>query len=128
MGVDMNYEFQKKSPKGWDRVNDNFSNDRSYLLYSWLGLDARNTWSVAAITPLRGLPDDIELQWDEDGCDDYWGEHSQTWLLSDEILASTSPVAIEDDEPGSVVAGFCAEVQRLHGLHGTVRIVLGFTG
>lgn len=29
MGVDMNYEFQKKSPKGWDRVNDNFSNDRS---------------------------------------------------------------------------------------------------
>lgn len=41
MGVDMNYEFQKKSPKGWDRVNDNFSNDRSYLLYSWLGLDAR---------------------------------------------------------------------------------------
>lgn len=43
MGVDMNYEFQKKSPKGWDRVNDNFSNDRSYLLYSWLGLDARNT-------------------------------------------------------------------------------------
>ncbi|TRP27294.1 hypothetical protein, partial [Salmonella enterica] len=97
MGVDMNYEFQKKSPKGWDRVNDNFSNDRSYLLYSWLGLDARNTWGVAAITPLRGLPDDIELQWDEDGCDDYWGEHSQTWLLSDEILASTSPVAIEDD-------------------------------
>ncbi len=74
MGVDMNYEFQKKSPKGWDRVNDNFSNDRSYLLYSWLGLDARNTWGVAAITPLRGLPDDIELQWDEDGCDDYWGE------------------------------------------------------
>ncbi|MGS0372534.1 hypothetical protein ACUOJG_24730, partial [Escherichia coli] len=112
----------------WDRVNDNFSNDRSYLLYSWLGLDARNTWGVAAITPLRGLPDDIELQWDEDGCDDYWGEHSQTWLLSDEILASTSPVAIEDDEPGSVVAEFCAEVQRLHGLHGTVRIVLGFTG
>lgn len=96
------------------------------FIHGWVWMPV--TRGVAAITPLRGLPDDIELQWDEDGCDDYWGEHSQTWLLSDEILASTSPVAIEDDEPGSVVAEFCAEVQRLHGLHGTVRIVLGFTG
>ncbi|EIR0277995.1 hypothetical protein OJ405_002687 [Salmonella enterica] len=128
MGVDLYYDFQKNSSKGWVKVSDNFSNDRSYLLYSLLGLEGRNAWGVKAIAPLRGLPDDIELQWDEDECDTLWGEHSQSWILSDEILASARPVSVDGDEPGSVVAEFYTEVQRLHEQYGTLRIVLGFTG
>nr|UGK56746.1 hypothetical protein [Escherichia coli] len=38
MGVDMNYEFQKKSPKGWDRVNDNFfqTTEAICFIHGWV--------------------------------------------------------------------------------------------
>ncbi|EGE2353479.1 hypothetical protein DL738_11540 [Escherichia coli] len=83
---------------------------------------------VKAIAPLRRLPDDTELQRDEEACDIHWGEHSQSWILSDEILASARPVSVGGDEPGSVVAEFCTEVQRLHELYGTLRMIQGFNG
>lgn len=56
------------------------------------------------------------------------GKHSQSWILSDEILASARPVAVDGDEPGSVVAEFFAGIQLLHELYGKLITVLGFTG
>jgi len=129
MGADLCYQIQKKEPSGWVPVSNNFSNDRSYLLYAWLGLEARNDGTISPIAPLRGLPVDIKLGWDSEyGWDDSLGEHSQSWLLSDEILASARPVLQRNNESGTVVDEFCAEIKRLHDLHGTVRIVMGFTG
>ncbi|MEG5667206.1 hypothetical protein PO360_21865 [Enterobacter ludwigii] len=129
MGVELNYQFQKQVSTKWVPVIDCFSNDRSYLLYSWLGLKERNDGTVTAIAPLRGLPEDMELGWDDEyGWDDSLGEHSYSWLLSDEILAAARPIPEGCDDSGPVVDEFCSEVKKLHELYGAVRIVLGFTG
>ena len=62
------------------------------------------------------------------GWDDTWGEHSHSWLLSEEILNATPPIPVDGEDSGPVVQEFCAEVKRLQDVHGVVRMVFGFSG
>ncbi|EOY5692355.1 hypothetical protein ACP7OL_004607 [Salmonella enterica subsp. enterica] len=124
MGAEIHFSFQKQNSDGWKSISSNFSGDRSYQLFAWLGLEIRNDGSITAISSLRGLPDDIEVKYDNEfGPDMTWGEHSQSWLTSDEILAATPP-----DDAGEVLLEFLDEVQHLHIEHGAIRIVFGFEG
>lgn len=62
----------------------------------WLGFDVdreRASTSAVFIHALRGLPDDITS---ED--DDLFGEHSYSWLTSEEILSAIPP-----DNAGEVI-------------------------
>nr|WP_251077330.1 hypothetical protein [Escherichia coli] len=62
----------------------------------WLGFDVdreRASTSAVFIHALRGLPDDIPS---ED--DDLFGEHSYSWLTSEEILSAIPP-----DNAGEVI-------------------------
>lgn len=110
MGTDIHYKFQKKSkekdcewvdvdlPTGeWSDYDTPFHINRSYLLFSVLagvrnGVGFAGCYRHEPIVPIsepRGLPEDIKTQsWFDEYGDEMWffGEHSQSWLLSSEIL------------------------------------------
>ena len=87
MGVDICWRFQREEKPGkWINLSSNYKGDRSYLHFAWLGFDVDREWASTSgvfIHALRGLPDDIPS---ED--DDLFGEHSYSWLTSEEILSA----------------------------------------
>ncbi|EKY4433791.1 hypothetical protein QGM93_004400 [Escherichia coli] len=122
MGVDICWRFQREEKPGkWINLSSNYKGDRSYLHFAWLGFDVdreRASTSAVFIHALRGLPDNIPS---ED--DDLFGEHSYSWLTSEEILSAIPP-----DNAGEVIQEFVEEVKRLHVENGSVRFVFGFEG
>lgn len=121
MGVDINWAFQREDKAGnWASIPSNFSGDRSYFFFSWLGYDPRRT-STSTTNPihaLRGLPKDIAAD-----NEDMYGQHSFSWLTATEILSATLP-----DDPGEIVLEFVEEVKRLQAEYGNIRFVFGFEG
>lgn len=120
MGAEMRYAFQKETPEGWKTVSDNFSGDRNYQLFGWLGLRCRNVHKVTPISELRDLPDDL-IDEDEEHIELRFGQHSYSWLSAKEILEAPTPA-----EPSEVMLTFIAETARLQQHYGKVRVVFGF--
>ncbi|MDE1475909.1 hypothetical protein [Xenorhabdus bovienii] len=116
MGADIHWSFQKETVQGWEDIEDHFSGWRNYQLFAWLGLESRNDGSVNSICELRGLPEDIAQDFIE-----VYGEHSYSWLMSNEILHVPLP-----QSASKIVIEFIEEVKRLNELHGNVRFVFGF--
>lgn len=107
MGTDIHYKFQKKVDDDWVEVDletDEWGEyekpyyiGRSYLLFAVLA-GVRNGVGFAGVpthepvVPIsepRGLPEGVRSSgWDFEGGGDFefYGEHSQSWLLSSEIL------------------------------------------
>ncbi|HGB8368439.1 TPA: hypothetical protein ACIWEQ_003355 [Salmonella enterica subsp. enterica serovar Saintpaul] len=129
MGVDMRVSFQVAAKPGeWVSVPNEFRGDRSYSLFAWLGAppkrDSFNCNTIVPVHKLRGLPKDISPDEEE-----LYGEHSYSWLTSEEILSAAWPDGSEDnDDPDNVFIEFINVVKHLHAEHGDVRIVFGFEG
>lgn len=69
MGTDVHSVFQKKTAAGWEDVESQYSEDRHYALFAWIG-NVRNGFGFAgvpthnAIQPLsdnRGFPEDFNV-------------------------------------------------------------------
>jgi len=59
MGRDIFHVFQRLDGKLWIPVECEYSGNRDYDLFDWLGLGDGDRWqtcSYAPIAPLRGLP------------------------------------------------------------------------
>lgn len=98
MGTDVHSAFQKRTESGWEDVESEYSGDRHYALFAWIG-NVRNGFGFAGIpthekiTPLsdgRGLPEDLEYDSDTVSGRDF-GDHSYSWLSADEILTAKPP-------------------------------------
>ena len=108
MGCDIHYTFQRKDENNnWVDTNDGqeYGKDnyigRNYLLFSVLagvrnGFGFANTPTYVPIEPIdepRGIPQDINYDFDYEFTDDdencsrvWYGDHSYSYLTSDEIL------------------------------------------
>lgn len=73
MGTDIHGVFQKRTPEGWKDIPSEYTQDRHYMLFAWLG-NVRNGTGFAGvpthdpIKPLsdgRGYPDDFEVDDDD---------------------------------------------------------------
>jgi len=115
MGTDIHTIFQKKDGDKWVDIDNPYTEDRHYLLFSWLA-DVRNGYGFAGvstyipITPIsmpRGLPSDFEDEYHDikkiehaapyykkyaPETKEIWlGDHSHSWLLGTEILSAKPP-------------------------------------
>ena len=96
MGTDIHAVWQKKTDAGWEDVTSKWDQYRHYMLFAWLG-NVRNGYGFAGIpthnaihflSSKRGFPEDFvlddEIQEFHNGA--WMGDHSHSWLSSDEIL------------------------------------------
>ena len=135
MGTDIHGVFQRHNGTTWEDIPSLYEQDRHYQLFAALA-----GYSGHAISEPRGLPDDFQVNWDNDykvssidvipnrrqkHCQDlqYWlGDHTYSWLTGQEMLAWYS----EHKDTKEELAYFFNEVKRLQVEYGTVRFVFGF--
>lgn len=92
MGCDIHVVEQRKTEKGWERVDGLATFDwRSYGMFGFLA-NVRNYSAVPPISEPRGLPDDYT----PDEQDDLDYTHSNSWLSILELLAFDYEQEIED--------------------------------
>ena len=115
MGTDIHGVWQAKKDGRWTDIESNYSQDRHYFLFAWIG-NVRNGFGFAGckthdplepLTDCRGLPEDFEVvggdthpiddlaimdprrrKWYEEGePKEVWmGDHSHSWVTVDEVL------------------------------------------
>jgi len=100
MGTDIHGVFQKKTPEGWEDIPSEYSEDRHYLLFAWLG-NVRNGFGFAGLKTFvqipslsdhRGIPDDFVMNSDSHPVKDlniWMGDHSYSWVTGEEILSAS---------------------------------------
>lgn len=92
MGCDIHTQAEKRINGKWTAIPDFAPFDwRSYGMYGFLA-DVRNYSAVPPIAEQRGLPDDADL----DGDDDWLGDHSFSWLSVEELTAFDYDKLMED--------------------------------
>lgn len=119
MGTDIHGVFQKRNGEKWEDVPSEYTQDRHYLLFAWIG-NVRNGFGCAGVpthTPViplsdgRGYPEGFEVEddqhsiasldimdpsrrkWHEAGepLEIWMGDHSHSWLSGEEILSAECP-------------------------------------
>ena len=116
MGTDIHGVWQAKKDGRWTDIESNYSQDRHYFLFAWIG-NVRNGFGFAGckthdplepLTDCRGLPEDFVMdvdnyahpiddlaimdprrrKWYEEGePKEVWmGDHSHSWVTVDEVL------------------------------------------
>lgn len=119
MGCDIHSFAEVRKNGKWEKVGavfpelfdnsttfgDSPINWRDYNLYSWLA-DVRNYLCVPAISPPRGIPDDVSPEVAQ--ANDAWAvvSHSHSWLSLAELLAVDYDVAFGDKEATTQVPDF----------------------
>ena len=151
MGTDIHGIMQAKKDGKWVDIPHNYDEDRHYALFAWLG-NVRNGFGFAGIKtheplkPLsdrRGLPADFEHvdyghqttadclpEYEREGFEGtkWMGDHSYSWVSSEEILGSEHPLVKQTGvlDTENNMDYFIEEIQRLVNEHGPVRYVFGF--
>lgn len=143
MGCDIHIIVQVLKDGVWSTLDYDPEFYRSYNLFGFLA-NVRNMSQSPVISEPRGMPEDVEVEENDDWCMGYlkdgetWmGEHSYSWLLASELVNYDYSQTFTDmrDHRKPVVTlkeflgGYINEFHRLAGLADNpehVRMVFGF--
>lgn len=124
MGCDIHVQAEKRVNGKWTAIDCSIFDWRSYGMFGFLA-NVRNYSDVPPISEPRGLPEDVDCSNE----DDWLGDHSFSWLSTEELLNFDYYQEIEDrrytEQVGPNTWNGAATAEPGNGIKTTYREFLG---